>query len=246
MSHEGGVGDSDAEPTGREMDDFEAKNTKLDNLKQHNANRRAQLQQLLSKSQNSHNEDPMDLRGALLRELEQIPTLVEPNFEPDPRAFLREVVETHDELIQLKAILNEQIEHNNKMIGVNTCILEDSREINAALVSRNNASQQAVCTSESVNQLEEESIWLNDELAYLTSLLDQSGASQSSGLWSLHKLVQELMRRYLKYRSDPYLLVSVLPIHPNHIELLSRCNVIKIHEDNPDLVCLTDYLEGIK
>ncbi|KAI2495618.1 hypothetical protein MHU86_18892 [Fragilaria crotonensis] len=243
MSNDCGVGNSDAEPIGRELDDFEAKNTRLDKLKRQNADRRAQLQQLSSQSQNSHNDDPMDMRAALLQELEQIPTLDEPNFSPDPRAFLREVVETHDELVQLKAILEEQLEHNNKMIGVNTCILEESREINAILVSRNKASQQAVSTSVSVNQLEEESLWLNDELAYLTSLLDRSGTSQNSGLWSLHKLVQELMRRYLASPSDPYLLVSVLPIHPNHIALLSRCHVIQTHEDNPDLVCLTDYLE---
>lgn len=38
----------------------------------------------------------------------------------------------------------------------------------------------------------------------------------------------------------------MLCIHPNHIALLSRCHVIQTHEDNPDLICLTDYFEGSK
>lgn len=245
MSHDDGVGNEDTGPIGREIDDYEAKNRRLEKLKQQNADRREQLHQLsLSHSKNSNNKDPMDLRSALLQELEQIPTLEKPNFDPEPRDFLREIVETHDELVQVRTVLEEQIEHDKKMIAVNTRILEENREINAVLLSRNEDSQRAASTPVSIKSVEEESKWLNDEFAYVTSLLDGSGSSRSSGLWTLHKLVQELMRRYLSSPADPYLLVSALPIHPNHIALLLRCCVIQSHEDNPDLVCLTDYLEG--
>ena len=229
------------------MDDFEAKNLRLEKLKQQNADRRARLQQLSSQSQDSNkHKDPMDLRYALLREIEQIPTTLNaPNFDPDPREFLREIVETHDELVQARAILEQQLEHDKKMIEVNTRILEESREINAVLLSRNEASQRAASTPVSVEYLQEEARWLNDEFTYVAALLDGSGStSRSNGLWSLRQLIQELMQRYLSSPSDPFLLVPTLPIHPNHITLLLRCCIIQRREDNPDLVCLTDYLEG--
>ena len=238
--------DGDTAPIEHEMDDFESKSIRLEKLKEQNVDRRAKLQQLALQSQDSknNNKDPMDLRSALLREIDQIPTLEKPNFDPDPRAFLREVVETYDELVQARAILEQQLEHDKKMIEVNTRLLEENRELNAVLLERNEASQRVASKPVSVECHEEEAKWLNHELAYVTALLDGSGASRRNGLWSLHQLIEELMRRYLSSPSDPFLLVSALPIHPNHIALLLQCCVIQIHEDNQDLVCLTDYLEG--
>jgi hypothetical protein len=222
----------------REMNHDEEKNTKLEQLKRENAGRWAQLQLLQSQH---HQKDALDIRAELARECAQISTISQPNFDPDPRAFLREVVETHDELFHTRAILEQRLQHEQRLLVFTKQLLDDNIEIKANLITRKEASNRATSKIEPAKNLREESNWLNDELKYVTDKVDNDS---SRSLWSFNKLVQELIQRYLTSPSDPYLLVSSLPIHPNHVELLNRCHIIQAHEDNADLVCLTDYLEG--
>ena len=220
------------------MDNDETRNSKLQELKQQNADRWAKLQLLHSQ----HSNGPVDLSATLAQEIKQVATVVDPKLDADPRAFLREVVETHDELVQTRAVLEQRLEHDKSRIGVMKQILQQNHELKANLETRKEASN-PTSTRTPVNNLEEESNWLMRDFIYIMHSLDEDS---TPGLWSLNKLVQELMQRYLTSPSDPYLLASSLPIHPNHIALLNKYYVIQSHEHNPDLICLTDYLEGTK
>ena len=226
--------------TNHTMSDDEEKNTKLEQLRRENAARWEQLRRL----QYQHRQtDALDMRAELAREYEQCATISQPNFDPDPRAFLREVVETHDELVHARAILVQRLQHETRRLAFTKALLDDNIEIQAYLITRKEASDRATSTIEPEENLTEELFWLHEELKYVTHVVDKDA---SGNLWSFHELVQELIQRYLTSPSDPYLLVSSLPIHPKHIELLHRCQIIQTHEDNLDLVRLTDYLEGTK
>ena len=227
--------------TNREMSDEEEKNVKLEQLRRENAGRWEHLRRLQSQHRQ---KDTLDIKAELTREYELCSTTIkQPNFDPDPRAFLREVVETHDELVHARAILEQRLQHEKRLLAFTKQLLDDNIEINANLIARKDASHRATSTIEPEENLAEELNWLNGELKYVADLVDKDA---SRNLWSFYELVQELIQRYLTSPSDPYLLVSSEPIHPKHIELLRRCHIIQTHEDNTDLVRLTDYLEGTK
>ena len=224
------------------MNDFDDRIRKLDQLKQQNADRLARLRQLASQWSNN-NDDSSETDAILQRELKLMPTLDEPNLEPDPTIFRQEVVETHGELLQVKAVLEERLEHDKSLLAVQRRLLEESQEVDTILVTRRDRANQESSILQSKYDPLEESRWLNDELNYLTAVLDEDSAND---LWSLATLLHELIQRYMDYPSDPYLLISVLPIHPRHVALLLRCQIIENHEDNPELIRLTDYLEGFE
>lgn len=162
------------------------------------------------------------------------------NPQVDPRVFLREVVETHDELVQAEAILQQRLEHETKKLASMKELFQQNQELQSNLQTRMASRQQTPpnesSTEESANEaLQREHEWLQGELSYVTGLIDKD--IETSGLWSLERLLQELLT--LK---EPYLLTSSLPIHPKHVELLERCYVIERSEDNPDLIRLTNYL----
>lgn len=214
------------------MNDYNEEKTKqLQELKRQNAERWKKLKLLHSGLPVPETTDETDTATTNL-----------PCIEHDPRVFLREVVETHDELVQAEAILQQRLEHERKKLASMKELLQQNQELHLNLEARMQSRQQIIVspnestTEDSTNEaLQQEHEWLTGELTYVTGLIDKE--IETSGLWSLERLLQELLT--LK---DPYLLTSSLPIHPKHVELLERCYVIEHSEDNADLIRLTNYL----
>jgi hypothetical protein len=108
------------------MSDDEEKNTKLEQLRRENAARWEKLRRLQSQHRQT---DALDMRAELAREYEQYATISQPNFDPDPRAFLREVVETHDELVHARAILVQRLQHETRRLAFTKALLDELRSI---------------------------------------------------------------------------------------------------------------------
>jgi hypothetical protein len=167
----------------------------------------------------------------------------------NPRAFLREVVETHDELVQTKAILEQRLQNDKRKLEDMQFLMQQNLELRAGLHARKEAadsergdgddSQESTINTKR-NKLQQEHAWLLGELSYVANLIDEDSPSP---LWSLERLLRELLDVVWDDNRDGWVLTaSTNPIHPKHLELLHECHVIKSHDLEKNLVSLTDYV----
>lgn len=225
----------------------EAEN-ELQELKRQNAERWAKLKSLHLRNEGGNDE------GEATDEDEPTskPPINDniPDFDGDPRAFLREVVETYDELVQTKAILEQRLQHDRRDLDDMRFLLLQNRELNAGLDAKkevSDANDDAISGPEQIaikkNQIDEEHQWLTRELSYVANLVESDHARGSGTFWSFEQLLNKLLEA--TWNKDPWVLTAAQPIHPKHLEILHQYHVVQSHHLDPDLICLRDYLAGV-
>jgi hypothetical protein len=223
-----------------------AKKLELQELRMQNASRWTRLKTL--HVQRARGEEGLSVSEAMQREMmhqggpELLPTATKSSY----RAFGREVVKSYDELVQARALLRQRLHHEQQRLDVSRQVLRQTKEYCASLEASLIASENVASESDPGGLLQEEGLELKlkDDLSDVAALLDAESQQTANDrhLWSLGKLLCELIDRYHDSPADPYVLASTLPIHPRHVELLQQCHVIQRHEYNEHLICLSDYL----
>lgn len=230
--------------------DEAAAQEKLKELKEQNTKRWEKLKALHAAANGGEEEEAA----------EELPSKSSIDLDKDaanPRAFLREVVETHDELVQIKAILEQRLHHDRRKVDEMKFLLHQNRELKAGLEDKIEAGRPdgyeqesaAVTRQEHVKEstfvtrkakLEQEHAWLLEELSYVANLMH---ADDDSELWSLETFLLELLKSLWDDEYGWLHTASDNPIHPKHLELLQEYHVIESDKNDPDYVRLTDYLE---
>jgi hypothetical protein len=194
-------------------------------------------------------------------ELEMLQSMTQPNRELNLN-FPQELVASHDDLRQTNAVLERDLKRETEKLDAMKQTISQHKAVQEALKSLQSSShQQSNDDSQDSSEAQRENEWIRDELRYACSQIQETrqrkrrrledknneGFGYSSSRrtevlpWSLDQLVLESTKRYLTSSSDPYLLVSTLPVEDWKVDLLRQCNVLQTHPDNPNLVCLSNY-----
>jgi hypothetical protein len=183
--------------------------------------------------------------------------------------FSAELVNSHDELKHTNAVVEQHKERQQQKLREMKQMNDQYKSVNGALVLMQSSNahpqrddQSSSSSSSSEDNLQRENRWIRQELKYVAQKLELcannkrrrlESSDQSSNAakndarwkennkrtWSLDHFLLKLTECYLA--SDPYVLVSSLPVEPWQVDFLRECHVIRIHPDNPNLVCLSDY-----
>ena len=219
---------------------------RLELLRRKNAERWSTLKELHQKcASTTPTADNQIAATALTSELE---TLQSTSRQHAPLDFTQEVVNSYDELRQTNALLKQRTERERIKLDSIKQMNVQYNSVNEALLSvqRNTHPHQDQKCSEDDN-LQRENQWIRQELQHVAHqvtkrrrrLENDAAKKRKQNTWSLDRFVLRLMERYLA--SDPYVLVSSLPVEQWQVDFLCSCHVIRIHPDNPNLVCLSDY-----
>jgi predicted DNA-binding ribbon-helix-helix protein len=242
---------------------IEQKRHQLETLQRENADRRMKLELLISRYQNGfHSVGNLSeaMRVDLTRQLPD-PSESNNSKSTSPYNFLKEIVETYDELTQMKAILEQRIQYDRDQLQFYQSLLDRNNRLHTEIslqrkkvLEDKERSKSPTHSERLTNHLKDKHQQLCQDLTLVFELLkgtrhDRVGGGVTGNtnhqLWSLEKFTHELVHKYMHSPTDPYLMVSSIPVHPNHVELLKNCLILEMHEDNSDLVRVTDYLEGI-
>lgn len=194
--------------------------------------------------------------AAFTAELEMLQSASRPHVQSD---FSEELVNSYDELRHANAVIEQHKERQQQKLREMKQMNAQYKSVYGALVlmQRNTHLRRDQSSSSSEDDLQQENRWLRQELKYVAQQLerakrrrlesDQSNAATNDprwaksnrSTWSLDHFILKLTERYLA--SDPYMMVSSLPVERWHVRFLHECHVIRLHPDNPNLVCLSDY-----
>jgi hypothetical protein len=225
---------------------------KLKELKQQNAKRWEKLKLLHAAAMGGNEEETTTPANDDEPSSTNTSTGNEDLDDGNPRAFLREVVETHDELVQTKAVLEQRLQHDKRKLDEMKFLLQQNRELRAGLddkkeearSKRNDGDDSKESRIETRrNKLQQEHEWLLEELSYVANLIHDNDDCPPQ-LWSLEKLLRELLNSVWDDNGWVYT-TSKNPIHPKHLALLQKYHVIQSHGLEENLVRLTDYLAGV-
>lgn len=191
--------------------------------------------------------------------------------KPDPRCFVEEVVDSHDQLRQANAILQQQIRLARNRLETVRAQTTKHHQVRQALrgmmpPTHLASESELPSTTDEFDEgpIREEVKELYSEIEYVANMVEnkqeETGthnkkrkAAQISdptttttepaeGRWSLNRLIVSLVERWLSSPGDPFLMVDQLPIDPAKLETLHRCGLTMSHPDNPRLVCLRRYI----
>ena len=225
----------------------------LEDLRRKNAQRWSTIQELHEKCTNRSVEPSVQV--ALSVELDMLQSAARPDAIYHTNVS-QELVKSYDELRQTIAVLERRKARDVEKLSAMKRMVSEYKSVHEALVSMKSSEQSSpvVAPVDDIETQRRENAWLRDELHYVAQQvhakhnakrrrLDQSNesvpTSRQNDSWSIDRFVLELTERYLG--SDPYMLTSPLPVESWQIDFLTKCQVLRRHTDNPDLVCLSDY-----
>lgn len=237
---------------------------RLEKIRRENAERRKTLQSLQTQCNEASTTDTITAANqstALNVELEMLQSITQTNRELNLN-FPQELVASHDDLRQTNAVLERSLKRQGQKLDAMQQTISQHKAVQESLKSLQSISDQQSNddNGQDSSDAQRENEWIRDELQYACSQIQETrqrkrrrledtneGSGYSSSRlteslpWSLDQLVLESTKRYLTSSSDPYLLVSTLPVEDWKVDLLRQCNVLQSHPDNPDLVCLSNY-----
>ena len=167
--------------------------------------------------------------------------------------FPQELVMSYDDLRQTNAVLDRCIEREKEKFQAMKQLVSQHKAVHQALQSMRNSNNHE-SPSRNVSDSERQNQWIRNELCYVSNqiqeqqrrkkrrrLEQETNRREEESTWGLDRFVLELTERYLASSLDPYLLLNSLPIETWQIDFLKQCSVLRMHPDNSDLVCLSDY-----
>ena len=183
----------------------------------------------------------------------------------DTKSYCRQqIIQSYDELRQVNVVLDQRIRIAQERLVSLQNLNNHHRQVQERIqtlmaLNHDNNCNHAIRKGLSLSQVfingttSNENEWVRNELSHVAQQLvleddqpsvaarvEQHQRKKQRGMWTLDRLVQELVQR-ASNKSDPYLLTTHLPIQSEHITFLRSCHVIQCHENDEQLICLTNY-----